>query len=352
VRHLIFVTALLLAACTNKPTHVDERPNVIVVLVDDMGFSDIGCYGGEIETPAIDSLASNGLRFTQFYNAARCCPSRAALLTGLYPHQAGMGGMVATHGRVREAGAYQGWLSQNAVTIAEVLKQSGYNTYMAGKWHVGEDSLDWPVQRGFDKYFGLISGACSYYEILPNRKMVTQNTVCTSLPEGFYMTHAVTDSAVSFVHQGIEQHKPFFLYLAYTAPHWPLHAVKDKIEKYRGKYMVGWDSIRALRHRKQMELGLFSKPVALSTRDEVVPVWSEVPNKEEWDLKMAVYAAMMESVDEGIKKLVDELKRTGQFENTVIMFLSDNGACHENIDGRIDKDLRICFNRPFHTGWR
>ncbi|MCU0419906.1 MAG: arylsulfatase [Cyclobacteriaceae bacterium] len=335
----LFFALIFLIACSDTK-QLNTRPNIIVVLVDDMGFSDIGCYGSEIETPNIDKLGLNGIRFTQFYNAARCCPSRASLLTGLYPHQAGMGGMVATHGRVREPGAYQGWLSENAVTLAEVLKQSGYRTYMAGKWHVGEDSLDWPVQRGFDKYFGLISGACSYFEVLPNRKIVTQNTLCTSLPEGFYMTHAVTDSAANFVQQGIESEQPFFLYLAYTAPHWPLHAVKDKINKYRGKYLVGWDSIRNHRHQKQLQLGLFDSPVRLSPREEVVPAWSEVANKEEWDLKMAVYAAMMESVDEGIGKIVHQLEQTGQLDNTLILFLSDNGACHETLDGRVDKDLK------------
>ncbi|MFZ5972152.1 MAG: arylsulfatase [Bacteroidota bacterium] len=335
---LLFILVFLMS-CSNIK-QADVRPNIIVVLVDDMGFSDIGCYGSEIETPNIDKLGLNGIRFTQFYNAARCCPSRASLLTGLYPHQAGMGGMVATHGRVREPGAYQGWLSQNSVTLAEVLKESGYNTYMAGKWHVGEDSLDWPVQRGFDKFFGLISGACSYFEILPNRKIVTQNSLCTSLPEGYYMTHAVTDSAASFVEESLQSEKPFFLYLAYTAPHWPLHAVKDKIEKYRGKYLVGWDSIRNNRHQKQIKLGLFAAPVNLSPRDEVVPAWNEVTNKDEWDLKMAVYAAMIASVDEGIGKLVQQLEKSGKLENTVIMFLSDNGACHETLDGRIEKDLK------------
>jgi arylsulfatase A-like enzyme len=335
----LFFVLIFLIACSDT-NQLDTRPNIIVVLVDDMGFSDIGCYGSEIETPNIDKLGLNGIRFTQFYNAARCCPSRASLLTGLYPHQAGMGGMVATHGRVREPGAYQGWLSQNSVTMAEVLKQTGYNTYMSGKWHVGEDSLDWPVQRGFDKYFGLISGACSYFEILPNRKIVNQNSVCTSLPEGFYMTHAVTDSAASFVNEGLRSEKPFFLYLAYTAPHWPLHAVKDKIEKYQGKYLQGWDSIRHSRHQKQIELGLFATPVNLSPRDEVIPAWTEVANKDEWDLKMAVYAAMMASVDEGIGKLVKQLEQSGELENTVIMFLSDNGACHETLDGRIEKDLK------------
>ena len=335
------LVVLLLWCCgASKNNDSNGLPNVVVILVDDMGFSDIGCYGSEISTPNIDKLGYNGLRFTQFYNAARCCPSRASLLTGLYPHQAGMGGMVDVKGRVRESGAYQGWLSQNSVTIAEVLKEKGYSTYMSGKWHVGEDSLDWPLQRGFEKYFGLISGANSYYEILPGRKVVNQNTLVTSLPEGFYMTHAISDSALSFVKQNSIKEKPFFLYLAYTAPHWPLHAVADKIEKYRGKYLSGWDSIRQARHNRQIQLDLFAQPVNLSPCDEVVPSWNEVENKEEWDLKMAVYAAMIESVDDGIGKLVQHLQLTNQLENTIIMFLSDNGACHETLNERMDRDLQ------------
>jgi arylsulfatase len=334
----------VLISCGNKKQKdamlAQKRPNVIIVLVDDMGFSDIGCYGSEIETPNIDKLGFSGFRFTQFYNAARCCPSRASLLTGLYPHQAGMGDMVVDHHRTRKPGAYQGWLSRNAVTLAEVLRAAGYNTYMSGKWHVGEDSIDWPMQRGFEKYFGLISGACSYYEILPGRKIVDQNKLCTTLPEGFYMTHAITDSAVSFLKQGVKKDNPFFLYLAYTAPHWPLHAVKEKIEKYRGKDLVGWDSIRQARHKKQMQLGLFSNPVDLSPRDKVIPSWKDVTNKDEWDLKMSVYAAMMASVDEGIGKLVSTLEESGELENTMIMFMSDNGGCHETLGERIDKDLK------------
>ena len=346
----LLVTLGIIGCKPQEQKKTNEKPNVIVVLVDDMGFSDIGCYGSEIETPNIDRLGLNGLRFSQFYNAARCCPSRASLLTGLYPHQAGMGDMVVNHRRMREAGPYQGWLSQNTVTLAEVLRQTGYSTYMSGKWHVGEDSVDWPVQRGFDKYFGLISGACSYFEILPGRKIVDQNTVCTSLPEGFYMTHAITDSAVNFVKQGVKKDNPFFLYLAYTAPHWPMHAVKDKIEKYRGKYLIGWDSIRQARHKKQIQLGIFSSPVSLSPRDEVIPAWNDVTNKDDWDLKMSVYAAMIASVDDGIGKITKMLEESGQLENTIILFLSDNGGCHETLTDRIDKDLKefaaIAKNTP------
>ncbi|MDH5247887.1 MAG: arylsulfatase [Cyclobacteriaceae bacterium] len=335
---LFFIMLFTICACAKKTS--DQRPNIIIVMVDDMGFSDIGCYGSEIATPHIDSLGYNGIRFTQFYNASRCCPTRASLLTGQYPHQAGMGDMVDTRGRSREPGPYQGWLSRNTVTIAEVLKRVGYNTYMSGKWHVGEDSLDWPLQRGFDKYFGLISGANSYFEILPNRKIVSQNTLLALLPDNFYMTHALTDSARKFVAQGLEQDKPFFLYLAYTAPHWPLHATHDKMEMYKGKYLEGWDSVRNRRHRKQIELGLFEKPVDLSPRDEVVPDWKVVDNKESWDLKMAAYAAMLSSVDEGIGRIVQLLRDAGQLDNTMIMFLSDNGACHETLTGRMDNDLK------------
>lgn len=336
-----FLLTIVIVGC--KPAEQkkeDKKPNVIVVLVDDMGYSDIGCYGSEIETPNIDKLGMNGLRFSQFYNAARCCPSRASLLTGLYPHQAGMGDMVIVKNSHEHTGAYQGWLSHNTVTLAEVLRQAGYNTYMSGKWHVGEDSVDWPVQRGFDKYFGLISGANSYFEILPGRKVVNQNTLCKSLPEGFYMTNAITDSAVNFLHEGVKKENPFFLYLAYTAPHWPMHAIKDKIKKNRGKYMMGWDSIRQARHKKQIQLGIFSNPVSLSPRDEVIPSWKDVTNKDEWDLKMSVYASMIESVDDGIGKIVNTLKESGQLENTIILFLSDNGGCHEILTDRIDKDLK------------
>lgn len=334
---VVFLISLVWCGCGKHPEPL--RPNIIVILVDDMGFSDISCYGSEIRTPHIDSLAHHGLRFTQFYNASRCCPTRASLLTGLYPHQAGMGDMVDTRGRSREPGPYQGWLSDQSVTLAEVLKRAGYNTYMSGKWHVGEDSLDWPLQRGFDRYFGLISGANSYYEILPNRIVVSQNTRLTSLPDPFYMTDAITDSASAYVEQGIHQEKPFFLYLAYTAPHWPIHAPQDKIDAYKGKYLEGWDTVRIRRKNKQEALGLFQNPVALSPRDPNIPDWKDVENQDAWDLKMATYAAMMTSVDEGIGKLVQQLTAAGQLEDTVIMFLSDNGACHEVLEVRMDKDL-------------
>ena len=190
------------------------------------------------------------------------------------------------------------------------------------------------------KYFGLISGANSYFEILPGRKMVSQNKLYTSLPDDFYMTHALTDSALNFIQKDAKGTKPFFLYLAYTAPHWPIHALENKIEKHRGKYLKGWDAVREARHKMQITLGLFANPVNLSPRDSAVPSWDDVPNKDAWDLRMAVYAAMMESVDDGVGKITSYLNQTGQLDNTIIFFLSDNGACHESLILRLDRDLK------------
>ncbi|MFP4499711.1 MAG: sulfatase-like hydrolase/transferase [Candidatus Hydrogenedentota bacterium] len=314
----------------------DKRPNIIVILADDMGFSDIGCYGGEVATPNIDALAAGGLRFTQAYSAARCCPTRAALLTGLYPHQAGVGKMVSHDGGV-EHGPYQGFLNDRCVTIAEALKPAGYSTYMSGKWHVGERPEHWPRERGFDRYFGLISGASSYWEIIENQKrerqMALESEPWKPTPGDFYMTDAFSDYAV----ERIDEHEggnPFFMYLAYTAPHWPLHAWEKDIEKYAGYYKCGWDVLRQRRHERLIDLGIIDPQCELSPRDPDVPPWEEAENKEEWIRRMAVYAAMIDRMDQGIGRVIDALKRNGQYENTLILFMADNGGCHEDISGR------------------
>ena len=316
-----------------------DRPNIVIIMADDLGYSDIGCYGSEIKTPNLDKLAANGVKFTQFYNAARCCPSRASLLTGVYPHQAGMGEMVVKKAKDRSTeNPYQGWLSRQTVTIAEVLKSIGYQTYMSGKWHVGEERPDWPLQRGFDKYFGLISGANSYYELLPSRLFLEDNEPY-KIPENFYATDAISDKAVDYISQNQSSGKPFFMYVAYTAPHWPLHAPSAEIAKYRGKYMIGWDKLRRERYARQQKMGLLTKNVALSDKESDIADWVNAPNKDEWDLRMATYAAMVSIMDAGIGKIVDKLKATGQLDNTVILFLADNGACAEIIDNRAQKDL-------------
>jgi arylsulfatase A-like enzyme len=327
----IFLVCLTFAAQAQKP-------NIIVIMADDLGYSDIGCYGSEILTPNLDALAAAGVKFTQFYNAARCCPSRASLLTGVYPHQAGMGKMVVTAAiKNREPETpTQGWLSRNTVTVAEVLKNAGYQTYMSGKWHVGEERPDWPLQRGFDKYFGLISGANSYYRLLPGR-LILENNEPYQIPEGFYFTDAISKKAVDYIDAA--SGNPFFMYVAYTAPHWPLHAPEEEMAKYRGKYMKGWDKLRQERHARQKKMGLLPASLALSDRDPSLPAWENAPDKEEWDQKMTAYAAMITRMDKGIGQIVAKLKATGQLDNTLIMFLSDNGACAEELDGRAKRDL-------------
>ncbi|MBI4560101.1 MAG: arylsulfatase [Candidatus Hydrogenedentes bacterium] len=314
------------------------RPNIVIILADDMGFSDIGCYGSEIATPNLDGLAAEGIRFTQAYSVARCCPSRAALLTGLYPHQAGMGHMVSTPAKPRPAGPYQGYLNRQCVTIAEVLRTAGYRTYMCGKWHVGEAPEHWPRRRGFDRYFGLISGGSSYFEILPEerntRTMVLDDE--RRMPEGdrFYMTDAFTDYAVRFLEEHGSRDEPFLLYLAYTAPHWPLHAWPEDIEKYKDRYLGGWDRLREERYRRLIELGIINPKWPLSPRDSEVPAWEGVADKAHWARLMAVYAAMIDCMDQNIGRVLQTLRKIGADENTLVLFLSDNGGCNESVEAR------------------
>ena len=332
------------------------KPNIVVILADDLGFSDIGCYGSEIHTPNLDRLAGEGIRFTQAYNVARCCPSRAALLTGLYPHQAGMGDMVSTSAKPRPEGPYQGYLNRNCVTMAELLKTSGYSTYMSGKWHVGEKPEHWPRKRGFDRYFGLISGASSYFGILPQeeprRQMAEDDAPYTPEGDHFYMTDAFTDHAVQY----LEEHdntKPFLLYLAYTAPHWPLHALEEDIAKYRGRYGMGWDKLREERHARMVKEGIIDPKWKLSPRDSEVPAWDGMENKEDWDLRMAVYAAMIDRMDQGIGRVLDTLKQRGMEENTLVLFLADNGGCHESCEKpKLHKPGALPGTRESYTSYK
>jgi len=311
-----------------------KKPNIVLILADDMGYSDLGCYGSEIHTPNLDRLAADGLRFSQFYNAARCCPTRASLLTGLYPHQAGVGKMIGYEG----PGPYQGYLNDNCVTLAEVLKSGGYATYMSGKWHVGEDRPHWPVDRGFDRHYGLISGAMNYFDIRKDkrpglvRNFAKDGEAYVPPPEGFYATDAFTDFAVECIEQHEDAEQPFFLYLPYTAPHWPLHALPEDIAKYRGKYMEGWPALRKQRYERLIELGLIEDGWALSDQDEAAADWDALDEeqKREMDHKMAIYAAQIDRMDQGIGKVMEALRRKGCEGDTLVMFLSDNGACHES----------------------
>ncbi len=331
---ILFISGLFLSFSPQKPPQ-KKKPNIIIILADDMGYSDIGCFGSDVQTPNLNEMAKGGLKMTQFYNASRCCPTRASLLTGLYQHQAGVGDMMNT----RPQPAYQGYLNQNCVTIAEAIKTGGYNTLMAGKWHVGQAPEHWPVKRGFDHYFGLIDGAMSYfgnYPYRPNQKLTIALEDQQFTPgKDYYSTNAYTDYAIKFVRQNKQTDKPFFLYLAYQCPHWPLQALPEDIAKYKGKFMEGWDKLREKRYQKLLQYGIVNKNTKLSPRDEHVPAWETLTQEEKvrWDDKMAVYSAMIDRMDQNIGRLRKTLKDLGEDKNTVIMFLSDNGASSESIKG-------------------
>ncbi len=331
---------ILLGGCESDRKS-PRSPNIVIVLADDMGFSDIGSFGGEINTPYLDLLARKGLRFTQFYNAARCCPTRASLLTGLYPHQAGMGGMVSKVDSDPVQGPYQGYLATHVSTIAERLREANYSTYLSGKWHVGEKPEHWPLKRGFDRYFGLISGGSSYFEIIKDqsrvRQMALDNEPWEPPANDFYMTDAITDHATGFIRDHVDTHtrrKPFFLYVPYTAPHWPLHALETDIARYDGVYDAGWDSIRVQRYNRMVESGLIDERWVLPERPSSIPAWVDVEDKEIWSRRMAVYAAMIDRMDQGVGKILQALDETRTISNTLIIFLSDNGASAEDVTGR------------------
>jgi arylsulfatase len=319
-----------------------DKSNIIYIMSDDMGFSDIGCYGSEIETPILDELAAGGLRFTQFYNTARCCPTRASLMTGLYPHQAGVGHMMNDRG----FDGYRGDLNRQCVTIPEVLKTAGYRTYMSGKWHVTKvvkpqteaDKNNWPLQRGFDRFYGTIHGAGSFFD--PNT-LTRDNQYISPQDDDeygpdqmahgeYYYTDAIADHAVRYIteHHYQSDDQPFFMYVAFTAAHWPMHALEKDIAKYEGKYDAGYDAIRGARYEKMLKLGLINSSSTVNW-----PIANEWKEKEYWDWdkrNMEVYAAMIDSMDQGIGRIVEALKDTGQYENTLICFFQDNGGCAEN----------------------
>lgn len=320
------VTFATLLSCTT-PIKPVVKPNFLIVMVDDLGYSDISSYGSEIPTPSIDFLANNGLRYTQFRNSARCCPSRASLMTGLYPHRAGIGHMMNDLGRE----GYRGDLSKNSVTIAEVLKSVGYNTYMAGKWHLTrfsepkDSNHNWPIQRGFDKFYGTLAGYGSQYN--PIGLMEGNNLIEPT--DDYYYTEALTQKSIDYLKEAHEQQNPFFLYLAYTAPHYPLHAKKGAIDKHRGRFSVGWDSLRSRRYDKLRDLGMLNPETELPVRDGMSIPWKDEPNKKWQESRMEAYAGMIEHVDQGIGDILKALKINGQLNNTIIFFLSDNGGSAE-----------------------
>ncbi|MDE2951356.1 MAG: arylsulfatase [Chloroflexota bacterium] len=339
-----------------------SQANIILILADDMGFSDIGCFGSEIATPNLDRLAANGARFSQMYSFARCCPSRAALLTGLYPHQAGVGHMVSNRG----ARAYQGYLRDDAVTIAEVLRGAGYRTLMSGKWHTGGEYAaryrdDWrpgapgyptPLDRGFDQFFGTLAGAGSFFHphaLMADGELVDEHR------DGFYYTDDITDQAIAMIDDARRDNLPFFLHVAYTAPHWPLHALPEDIAKYEGVYRAGWDRLRQQRHEELNSLGILDPVWRISPRDEDSHPWTEERHSDWEDLRMATYAAMIDRMDQGIGRILAKLDEQAITDNTLIIFLSDNGGCAEYLaeDGWINSYVpALPDGRPVRIGNR
>jgi len=355
MKKLLLLIPVCAAACiwfkvqatADKPKK-DKRPNLVLILADDLGYSDLGCFGGEVHTPNLDSIATKGVRMTRFYNTSRCCPTRASLLTGVYNHMAGIGEMT----EARNTPGYYGRLTNNVVTIAEVLKSAGYNTAMSGKWHVSNTieqkpasaQMDWlnhhtvhplfspieqyPVNRGFDKYFGNIWGVVDFFDPF---SLVSGTTPIANVPKGYYHTDAINDTAVAYVKELATKDEPFFLYVAETAPHWPLQALPEDIEKYKDTYKKGWDVIRQQRYARMQQLGLINAASApLSRRIEDDLKWENNPDTA-WDARaMAVHAAMIDRMDQGIGRIMAALRASGELDNTLVIFLSDNGASPED----------------------
>ena len=318
-----------------------DRPNILLILADDLGYSDLGCYGGEISTPNLDRLAANGVRFRQFYNNARCCPTRAALLTGVYPHQAGVGAMGADW----NLRGYRGRLVEEVVTIPEVLGAAGYHTFMAGKWHLSKrPDAHGPNGRGFARFYGILDGMANFFRA---EGLMEDGKLIKELPADYYFTDAIADKTIQYVgeHIAAKPDQPFFGYVAFTAPHWPLHAKPADIERYRETYKIGWDKLRERRLKRMKELGLLPRAAELSPRspaysghgqgvkdtDEPTPAWDslDAQTQDDMALRMAVYAAMVDSMDQNVGHIVAALEAAGQLENTLILFTSDNGACAE-----------------------
>ena len=347
-----FISIALVVLVSFNLTSAAGRPNIIIIMSDDMGMSDIGCYGGEIPTPNLDKLGYGGIRFTQFYNSTRCCPTRVSLLMGLHPHQAGMGWMVHD----RNLPGYRGDMGTNGVTIAEVLREVGYRSYCVGKWHVTsawkstDSQHNWPLQRGFDRYYGLVHGAVNFFD---PELMVRDNTPVTAAsdveyqPETYYLTDAISDYAVRYIkeHNAETPDKPFFMYIAYTAPHWPMQAPEETIAKFRGWYDEGYQPIREARFKRMKEKGIIPEHAVLPPPDED---WARVVHKE-WESRcMEVYAAMIDHMDQGIGRIIDALKATGQYENTVIFFLHDNGPSAEGVGRTSREDFPTRVDQPVY----
>ena len=337
MKHLKGTGLALFGTMAAGAVQAQENPNIVLILLDDVGYSDLGCYGSEIETPNIDRLAENGIRMRHFYNSARSAPTRVSLMTGLYPHQAGQGAL----GKVEGYPAYQGYANENNVFIPEVLHQAGYFNIMTGKWHIGYDHGVTPISRGFDRSLNAPVGGYYFSTDMEKeqkkqgkgKKRLFRNDIQIafddpSLPERWYSSDLWTQAGLEYVDEAIGKGQPFFWYLAYNGAHFPLQAPEETIAKYRGKYMEGWEKIREERYEKQLKLGLFSESDALTPRNPKIKDWDSLSQeeKEQQDHIMSIYAAVIEEIDKGIGLVVSHLEEKGELDNTLIIFLSDNGG--------------------------
>ncbi len=321
----LFFTCLLVAAAIEW-AWAEPPPNIILMMADDMGFSDLGCYGGEIATPHLDQLAADGIRFTQFYNNAKCTTTRASLLSGMYPRGSG------------------NTIPLEIPTLGEVMRELGYQTALSGKWHLGPRSPQRPIDRGFDEYYGLMDGCCNFFNPAQPDPPAKNNKLRVfghnaelihEFPENYYTTDAFADHTVETIRRFHQQAKPFLIHLAFTAPHYPLHAPPADIAKYRGRYRMGWEELRRQRYERQLKMGLLPAGWALSPSDSKAYAW-EAANQDWEDLRMATYAAMVDRLDQNVGKVMAVLEELGIEEETVVLFLSDNGGCTEEPGGRDD----------------
>jgi len=345
---------LALSASIGLVVQQQTRPNILLIVADDLGYSDLGCFGGEIETPNLDALASNGVRLAQFYSTARCCPSRASILTGQYSHRVGIGHMVTDLGHP----GYRGRLSENAATLAEVLRPSGYRTFMSGKWHVGTED---PTRHGFEQFYGTLISAATFWDQNGYIRRPQGSSTRNYSAGSFYGTDALTDYGLDFLENArTTPGQPWFLYLAYNAPHFPLHGRREDIAKYRHRYETGWDALRQERLAKMKRLGLVPGKTTLSPRSKFTnfgetqtaenPPWNSLPEDRRADLamRMAIYAAMVDRMDQNIGRVIADLRARGELENTLVFFMSDNGACAEW--DPFGFDVRSSANNVLHRG--
>jgi len=335
----VLVSVLFLLGVSERAVSAStQRPNILVILADDLGFTDIGAFGGEIRTPNIDALVADGIQLTDFHTAPSCGPTRAMLMSGSDSHRVGLGVNPAGLPRLpflKGQAGYEGYLNESVVTFASTLQVEGYATYMAGKWDLGTRPGYFPIDRGFDRSYALLHGGASHFEdklgmleFLSPALYQEDNRSVDKLPAGFYSSEFYTDKVIEYIQQDSELGKPFFAYLAYTAPHWPLQVPDDWQDRYSGAYDQGWDEIRKQRVARMKELGLLAATAEVPARLPSVPAWGKLsPMAQKVEArKMEIYAAMIENMDFHIGRLSEYLKETGQYDNTFIIFASDNGA--------------------------